>query len=401
MAKAVLVIISAVFLNIDSATIESCGDLVPTITVEGSTESDSLSGKEKKKESVKISISDDGIKVEHGDKDQLILDHKKIQSFVEKGIRSIQAESLMFSVGLGREEKYSRIVKGDRVKIGNSVEVEEDELIQGSAVSVFGKLRVDGKVKGDAVCVFGDLRLGPEAVVNGDVVCVLGHLEKGDGAVVRGETIAIGSANMADVGITPPVIFPFFPFRGGVFRLMSRVVLFLGAVLLLLLIVYFIPGRLDRSADFIARDFLKSVGLGALVFVFGSLLVLIVSIIIGITIIGIPVSILMVLCYIAFLFLGYFIGAFTLGRAVSRRFNMGADSRYVQGIIGLFIIALFGFISSAMKIALPFVPVAALISLIGKFVSFLALLAGVGAFIVSRAGTAPVRSVEISEELER
>jgi hypothetical protein len=380
--------------------VRSCGDLIPSVAVEGGSEPDSVKtdkGKRPKK-SVKISISDDGIKVEHGKDNKFIIDQKNIQSFVEKGIRSIQAESLMFNIGIGKEDRYTKEIKGDRVKIGNRVEVEDYELIQGSAVSVFGGLTVNGKVKGDAVSVFGNLELGPTAVVNGDVVCVLGHLEKDENATVRGETISIGSANMADVGVTPPVIFPFMPMHGGLMRLFIRVVLFLGGVLLVLLITYFIPERLDRSADHIESSFLKSVGLGALVFVFGSLLVLIVAIIIGITIIGIPVSVLMILCYVAFMFLGYFVGVFALGRVVSRKFNLGADSRYVQGIIGLLILALFGIISTGMSLVIPFVPFTMLISLIGKFISFLALLAGVGAFIISRAGTLPLRTRELTEE---
>jgi len=398
--KAVLVIISAVFLSFDTAVIESCGDLIPAVVLEGSSEPDSVSTEKKKteKKSLKISISDDGIKVKHGDKDKLFINQKNIESLVEKGIKSIQAESLMFDIGIDIGEEYTHEVKGDRVKVGNSVEVEEHELIQGNAVSIFGGLKVDGKVTGDAVSVFGDLQLGPSAVVNGDVVCVWGHLEKSGDATVRGETISIGSANMADVGITAPGVFPFMPFGGGIFKIFLRIVLFLGAVLLLLLIMYFIPGRMERAADHAAASFLKSVGMGALIFVFGSILVLIVAVIIGITIIGIPVSILLVLCYVAFIFLGYFVGAFALGRVVSRKFDIGTDSRYVQGIIGLLILAIFGIISSGMSIVVPLGPVTLLISLIGKFLSFLALLTGVGAFILSRAGSVPVRTREIIAE---
>lgn len=401
--KAVLIILSAFFFNFNASVMESFGGLVPSVTMEGGAEPDSLSKKsdETAKKSVRISISDDGIKVKRGDKDQLILDEKNLQSLIEKQ-KSIMgiADSLTIQFDIGEEDRYTKEITGDRVKIGNDVEVRGFELVQGSAVAVFGGLKVDGKVKGDAVSIFGNLKLGPAAVVNGDVVCVMGHLDKDENATVRGQTISIGSANMADVGFSTPVGFPFMPFQGRVFKLLLRLIIFLGSVLLLLLIVYFIPHRIDRSADHIAGSFLKSVGVGALVFVFGSILVLIVAVIIGITIIGIPVSILMVLCYVAFIFLGYFVGAFALGRAVSRKFNLGVDSRYVQGIIGLLILAMFGIISSGISIAMPFMPFAVLISLIGKFVSFLALLSGVGAFIISRAGTVPVsvRPAELTEE---
>ncbi len=401
--KAVLIVLSAAFFNFDAPAVESFGRLVPSITMEGGSEPDSLSksSDETGKKSVKISISDDGIKVKRGDKDQFILDEKNLQSLIEKQKSLIKAaDSLTIKFDMGEQDRYTREITGDRVKIGSDVKVKEFELVQGSAVAIFGRLEVDGKVKGDAVSIFGNLRLGPTAVVNGDVVCVMGHLDKDENATVRGQTISIGSANMADVGLSSPAGFPFMPFQGRLFKLILRLIIFLGSVLLLLLIVYFIPERMDRSADHIAGSFLKSVGLGALIFVFGSILVLIAAVIIGITIIGIPVSILMVLCYVAFIFLGYFVGAFALGRAVSRKFNLGIDSRYVQGIIGLLILAVFGIISSGISIVMPFIPLAVLISLIGKFVSFLALLAGVGAFIISRAGTVPVivRSAELTEE---
>lgn len=398
--KVILIVFSSLLFNWNMQESASVGGLIPSVTMEGGSETDSLDAGEKdeSKKSVKISISDDGIKVQHGDKDKFIINEKNIQSMVEKGIKSLDAESLMLNIGIHREERYTHEVRGNRVKVGSSVEVEDYELIQGDAVSVFGGLTVDGKVRGDAVSVFGNLELGPTAVVNGDVVCVLGHLEKDDKAMVRGETISIGSANMADVGITPPVILPFFPFRGGVFKLFGKVTFFVIGILLILLVVYFIPERMDKSSDYIEGSFMKSIGLGALVFVFGSILVLIVAVIIGITIIGIPVSILLILCYVAFMFLGYFIGAFALGRVISRKFGISYNSRYVQGIIGLFVLAVFGIFSAGLDVMPHFSPMAVLISLIGKFISFLALLAGVGAFILSRAGTVSFQSREPTEQ---
>ena len=90
-------------------------------------------------------------------------------------------------------------VSGDRVNVGGSVHVRQDETADeavavGGSVEVDGEVsdgvtaiggpaRIEGRVGGDVVSVGGSVYLGPRAVVDGDVTSVGGSVERSPGAV--------------------------------------------------------------------------------------------------------------------------------------------------------------------------------------------------------------------------
>jgi hypothetical protein len=400
--KVVLTFITAIFLNPNVGQIKQVGQLVPTFIISRESSSDSLNEvKEKKdsKKSVKISISDDGIKIHSGGKDQFILgvDSKNaIRSMVEKGIGSVP-ESLSvnfnyddgnnsFNFTLNDEKKYSHVISKDLVKVGDKIHVKDDELIQGDVVSVMGGIKVDGKVRGDVVCVIGNIELGPSSVVNGDVVCILGNLSKDDGARVRGETVTVGTDKFSFPTIA------FLPFGGGILRFIVQVAKFTVLVLLLLLVLYFTSERIKSGSTYVTGSFLKSLGIGVLIVFFGSIVVVIAAVVLSITIIGIPLSLLLFLSYIAFLLLCYFVAAFALGSFVADKMKIARQSIYMQGLIGLFLLELPVLISSIMGIIPIFAFVRIPVGIIGKFIVFLALLVGVGAVVLSKGGALALKS---------
>lgn len=399
--KVIIVLISSFIINVGNLDLVSTEVKIPFISVTVDESSDSLKSEEKEaadleeqkrdleeqkeereklKQSVKISISDDGIKVESGDEDEFILDKKGLKSIVKRGIDAIP-DSIAINLDLYDEDRYKHVISSDRVRVGESIHIKEYEMVQGDVVSVFGDVRIDGKVRGDVVSVLGNVRLGDRSSVNGDVVCVLGDMDKSHGATVRGQTINVGGGRIT------PITGPFLPFGSGIFKFFSRIASFIISLLVLLLVLYFMPERVDRSGDFARTSFLKSLGVGALIVIFGSIFVLLVAVIIGITIIGIPLSILLILCYIVFLIIGYFVAAYTLGKALCRRMRFQSSSIYLYGLVGLFLLAIFGIVSSAMSV-IPFLtPFRVLIEVTGKFIGFIALLVGVGAFVLSKGGS--------------
>jgi hypothetical protein len=91
---------------------------------------------------------------------------------------------------------------GDRVQIGRSIVVEENEEVGnlvcigcsirmmgtcGDVVAVGGSIMIDGTVKGDVVTVGGRAHLGENATISGDVVTVGGGLSRHSNAQVKGD----------------------------------------------------------------------------------------------------------------------------------------------------------------------------------------------------------------------
>ena len=96
---------------------------------------------------------------------------------------------------------YAR-AKGDRVQIGHSIVVEENEEAGdlvcigcsihmmgtcGDIVTVGGSIVIEGTVTGDAVAVGGGMHVGENASISGDVVTVGGSLSRHPNATVKGD----------------------------------------------------------------------------------------------------------------------------------------------------------------------------------------------------------------------
>jgi hypothetical protein len=235
---------------------------------------------------------------------------------------------------------------------------------------------------GDVAAIFGNVELGPSAIVNGEVVSILGSVSREDGAVVRGETAVIGG-HYPHRGL----VFPLGSFGEGMFGAGFKIVIFIISVLLILMVLYFISERMTKAAAYAGQSFLKSFGVGLLVLFAGTILVVVLSIILAITIVGIPVAVLLVLSFVALFGLGYFVAALALGRFVGRKFNMESESVYLHGIIGLFILSILGVIASFMVFNPWMGPIRVILVVFAALIKFVAVVVGVGAFILSRGGS--------------
>lgn len=341
----------------------------------------------KEGKALKISITDEGIRVgsEDGNQIELTVDLEGI----EKALQGLDDSLLVF--GIGDEDREFIEVQGhDLVRMGEDVHIPYYQIVRGNVVCIGGDLRIDGKVMGDVVNIFGKTTLSSSAIVNGEVVTLMGSLKRSDEAVVGGEAILVGGESC------PVFVWPFAAFGSAVVRLVGRIATFLVLALLLLIVVYFMRDRMKRASTLVFGSFLKSLGVGFLVVLFGSILAIVVAVILAITIIGIPVSILLVLSLIAFIIIGYFVSALSLGEFLCAKLNIQTDTPVIQGLIGLFALAVLGLVASVMFFNPFLMPVRVLLKVIGAFINFIAVLTGVGAFTLSRVGS---RSMESKPEL--
>lgn len=156
---------------------------------------------------VEISIDDDRLELTGADGKTITIrvkdldDIGELRALVDSGqvVISDEDDSIRFHVGGKERARFKRggIVRvetegSDLVRVGDSIEVEEDEVIDGDAVAVGGSARVAGTVNGDVVAIGGSIHLESTAHVRGEVVCVGGKIQRDPGSEVGGEVVQVG-----------------------------------------------------------------------------------------------------------------------------------------------------------------------------------------------------------------
>lgn len=291
------------------------------------------------------------------------------------------------------EEDYERPERavrstGDRVRVGGSIHIDSDELVDGDVVAVFGAVRIDGTVTGDVVAVGGSVRLGPDALIEGDVTAVGGTIDRAQGARVVGsiDEVAWGGP---DIRVRGPQFHA--PFLDGIGGLVGTVVwiILLGAFASL---AYLLARRpVERMAYRVATSPWKSalVGLVAQILFFPVLVLLV--ILLAVSIIGIPLLLVIPFALVA-LGLGVLVGftavARQLGGAAEQRFGWQHDSPFIAVLIGVGIIMLLSFFASALGVAGgPLKLFAVILGILGFVAQYAAWTVGFGALLLTRFGT--------------
>jgi len=356
---------------------------------------------EKPEKSTKITISDEGIKIESEGTKKVIFDtngrtragiNRKVIANIDdlkKDIGDLKnlPESLATVFGDEEDKRFYNVKSSDIVKVGQRIVIGPHDLVNGDVVAICSSVSVEGKVMGDVAAICGNVDLAPTAVVNGEVVSVLGDVNREDGSVVRGEVAVVGRHHHNRSGLHLAL----GPFGEGLFGAGGKVAVLIVYVLLMLIVLYFLARRMTSASDYAAGSFLKSFGVGLLILVGGTVLIIILCVILAITIVGIPVAVLLALSYAALFVLGYFVAALGVGRFVGRKFNLSIDSPYLHGILGLFLLSIIGIIASFMFFSPLFGPLRTSLQILSALINFVAALTGVGAFVMSRAGNTSAR----------
>lgn len=259
------------------------------------------------------------------------------------------------------------------VRLFSDARVGAGERLDGDVVAVFGSAHVAGHVTGSVVAVFGSVDFEPGASVGGDAVAVGGSVEDAEGVRIDGQTVSVGLA---------PLTFglPGVPVMLACLALGWVVTLFFGWVFAALF-----PERLARVAVTSSRRTLLSLLLG----LFAFLVMPVLSILLIVTVIGLPIGIMLPFAYVALLYAGQIAGTYVLGSKLVRRplGERGAMSAVVAGsllVASFFVVGviLWGSPGTVRTIAVFF-------HLVGLLVITGLSLIGSGAFLLSRLGTRP------------
>lgn len=281
---------------------------------------------------------------------------------------------------------------GERVKVGDSVVVEENELVRGDVVSIGGKVDVKGVVEGDVVAVGGDVVLHDGAEVEGDAVSVGGRVREEGQSVVRGEKVSVNVPiplwGLRDHDFGPP----------RVLLLTWKAALAIIGLLLALLFNAVAGARLDlisrRAEAEPGQCFLIGL-LGA----FGTPIAMLISfLLLAITIIGLLLFPVLVILVWLMMFGGFLASALAVGRRIGQSgqsSTMGTLQRprssYIDLVLGY--MAFLGFIIAAIVLDLmpgfDLTPLVVLLAVLGGFTVAFATILGYGAVLITRLGSQP------------
>lgn len=276
----------------------------------------------------------------------------------------------------------------DRVRIGGSIHVRSDEIVDGDVVAVFGSVRIDGTVTGDVVSVMGSVRLGPEAVVEGDLVAVAGSIDRASGARVEGSIEEVGWGG-SDVRVHGPDFHA--PFLEGIGGLMMTVVwvIVLGALAALMYLLARRP--VERMVYRLAKAPWKAALVGLVAFILIIPVTILTIILLAISIIGIPLLLVVPFAIVALL-IGWLAGftavARYVGGSAETRFGWQHENPYIAVVVGVGLIMLVSFFSSALGVAGgPLKVFAVILFILGLIIQCAAWMMGIGALLLTRFGT--------------
>lgn len=214
-------------------------------------------------------------------------------------------------------------VQGSVSTGAGSVLLTETGVVEGDFEVGAGDVRIDGVIQGDAQVGADTIRLGENARIDGSLTY--------DGTL-EGNRDAVAGEITRDRSISPTLASDIQPIATWLFTVYAFVFnLLLGALLLALF-----PAFSDRVADRVATEPLRTglVGVGVLVGI-PVLLVLV-----ALTVIGIPLSVVGLLGFLAFAWIGLVYGRFAVG--VWLLSFVDVDNRWAGLIAGLLLAAVLG-----------------------------------------------------------
>jgi hypothetical protein len=265
-------------------------------------------------------------------------------------------------IGQSYRLESGQTLNHDLTVIGGNATLESKSTVNGSVSVIGGNVTIDGMVNGDVSVIGSDVSLGEQAVVQGSVDTVGGTVRKASGAVVQGQSVGKNPSIPRITTLqTPAMNMSFDPITGPLMAIFQS----LALAALAIVVNLFAPRPMDRTGQAAQANPTTAGGVGCLTFL--------VLIIMTLTLILIPISLL------GFLVMGVasLFGWLALGLIVGRRIAVLLQQPWsdpVNAGVGTLAITL---LASLLNI----------IPCIGWIGGALAGLVGLGAAVLTRFGT--------------
>jgi hypothetical protein len=188
---------------------------------------------------------------------------------------------LVFMAGYAAYAEPAAQRIGDTVKVFGDVYINSGDMVTGNVVTVWGNVYVNGPVMGNVVAVFGDIKV--DSNIMGNAVTISGKVNVGSNGSVLGNIVNPGNR-----------VFEFLPFvffspLTGLARAISSLASTAGLLLLAAIVYAIIPKKVTEMAGTIENNIGRKIGIGILTMIGSPIAMVLLSIILAITIIGIIV----------------------------------------------------------------------------------------------------------------
>jgi hypothetical protein len=263
------------------------------------------------------------------------------------------------------------------VSMHDSAHVAPGEVHEGDVVVIMGEANIEGEVTGSVVVVLGNLRIS--GVVDQDVVAVMTDTQIASGAAIEGDLVNVGGSlqRAGEVRVEGESVnldfSQFIPFSHGFdlsglyrFLLILKLIRLAALFVILVLIAALIPRRLEVMA----AAFPQQWGWAILVGIGAYAALVIGSIILVCTILGIPLALALVFVMLATKWIGLAATLYLVGHTAGRNL-FGRDLSHLPSVLG-------GYVAYALLCMVPFFGFA--------FAAAMSIL-GVGLAIVTRYGS--------------
>lgn len=291
----------------------------------------------------------------------------------------VLAQGAQFVFGEDFTLKSGDELTGGLAVFGGSVVLETGSQVNGDVFNAGGDMDVAGRITGSLTVLGGNVHLGADAVVMGDLVAAGGTVTQDEGAVVLGERVSGGEGGLVlPEGVLPPlppdVPVPVLP--GGMasagLNFIQQVVVTIFSALALaalgVVLLLFLERPVRRMEDCVLAVPWAGLGMGLLTLV----VVAAVSTILAITVCLSPVALLLLLVLMVALLLGWTVAGLIVGERILTVLKVPEPSPLLSAVIGVVLITL-----------LTRIPC------LGWLLGLLTASLGLGAVVLTRAGTVP------------
>jgi hypothetical protein len=270
--------------------------------------------------------------------------------------------------------KEDQTLNGDLVVIGGTAILKTNANVSGDVVLIGGVMDVFGKVNGDVTSLGGSLNLMNTAIISGSLINFGSTIAQQEGATIQGQQIANlpFSFNFNEAPFVEQVPVPNLSVQrvgGFIGTLLWAIVQVLAVAALAILVFLLFPKPTERVSSALANQPFVNWGIGLLT-AFAAPIAFVVMII---TIILIPLGL------IGFLVLGFALlfGWISLGYEIGRRLLKGSTTELSPALVA----------GLGTLILTAVARLAAVIPCVGWTVGAVLALFGLGAVVLTRAGT--------------
>ncbi|NPV77476.1 MAG: polymer-forming cytoskeletal protein [Anaerolineae bacterium] len=287
------------------------------------------------------------------------------------------------------ELKRGETLSGDLSIFGGTATINENALVDGDVFIMGGFLELNGTITGDLVAIGGNVKLGDASVLEGNLTTINATVQRSPGSKVKGST-TVQTPGTFDLNKLPFDLIP-FDLRPGSIQSAVRLDLLkpigdllwalfkaFGLAALALLIMLFLEKPTGRIAQTMVKQPIIAGALGLLTFIVAPALL----ILLGITIILLPISLLGFLVLATALLYGWIAAGFEVGKRLSTLFKWECAAPACAGI-GTFILTLVATVMSW-------------IPCIGWLAPALVLMLGLGSVLIARFGVKSANEITSS-----